>query len=404
MKKRFSSFAAGAATATMILGLCGTALAANGNVSFSFANIALDGQVKYTSGSTVTAPNGQQVPSSILYTDAAGGKTNYLPIRAVTELLGTDIGYDSASRTVLLGQQPAKTDGTVTKTSAGKWTRELGDVEAVYRGSGPETAEGEFPSCTPAWLPEGFGFTQLRDALFSQNGSAATRALYKNEAENATLYIDCFKPVDAEFSTGVKAVPAEALQEVAVQGYRADLYSGDDIHSVVWEDENGMLFAVEGINVSRDAVLRVAESLTPDASQGASYQLGDLPEGYSLPRRSYLVSVPSKGSQRWQLDGGYTTLYFSYTAGNDMEIPDGWVETVAVAGVQGRYYPDAATIEKIGEKDEVHNGIPVSTSYSGLVSRPSVIWTNAQGVTFQLQGDFSKEDLIRMAESVSAVG
>lgn len=79
MKKRFSSFAAGAATATMILGLCGTALAASGNVSFSFANIALDGQVKYISGSTITAPNGQQVPSSILYTDAAGGKTNYLP-------------------------------------------------------------------------------------------------------------------------------------------------------------------------------------------------------------------------------------------------------------------------------------------------------------------------------------
>lgn len=189
-----------------------------------------------------------------------------------------------------------------------------------------------------------------------------------------------------------------------MQGYRADLYPGDDIYFVVWEDENGMLFAAEGINVSRDAVLRVAENLTPDSTQGPSYQLDNLPENYSLPRRSYLVSVPSKGCQRWQLDGGYATLYFSYTDGNGMEIPDGRVETVSVAGVQGRYYPDATTIEKIGEKDEVHNGIPVSTSYSSLVSRPSVIWTNAQGITFQLQGDFSREDLIRMAESVKAVG
>ena len=52
------------------------------------------------------APNGQRVPGSILYVDEAGGKTNYLPIRSISELLGVKVGYDSATRTVLLADVP----------------------------------------------------------------------------------------------------------------------------------------------------------------------------------------------------------------------------------------------------------------------------------------------------------
>lgn len=93
MKKRISSF------------LATSVLTASGQVSFNFDNVALDGEAKDATRSTVTA-NDQQVPSSILYTHAFGGKTNYLPIRAINELLGVEIGYDSPTRTVLLGSQP----------------------------------------------------------------------------------------------------------------------------------------------------------------------------------------------------------------------------------------------------------------------------------------------------------
>lgn len=102
MKKRTTSFLAGIVFTVLLLALGTTALAASGKVTFSFANVALNGETKITAGSTITAPNGQQVPGSILYTDEAGGKTNYLPIRAISDLLGVGIGYDSASRTVLL--------------------------------------------------------------------------------------------------------------------------------------------------------------------------------------------------------------------------------------------------------------------------------------------------------------
>ncbi len=106
--KRIGTFIGGFATALALSACLTTALAASGTVSYNFANVALDGTQKITAGQDITAANGQKVPGSILYTDEAGGKTNYLPIRAISELLGVEIGYDSASRTVLLGKQPAQ--------------------------------------------------------------------------------------------------------------------------------------------------------------------------------------------------------------------------------------------------------------------------------------------------------
>ena len=109
MKRNMPSFLCGFACAALTLALGTSALAASGQVTFNFANVSVDGRTAITAGNTITAANGQSVPSSILYTDAAGGKTNYLPIRAISELLGVEVDYDSATKTVLLGDQP---DGT----------------------------------------------------------------------------------------------------------------------------------------------------------------------------------------------------------------------------------------------------------------------------------------------------
>lgn len=82
---------AGVVSTLLVLALGTTALAASGKVTFSFSNIALNGETKIEAGSKITVANGQNVPVSILYVDEAGGKTNYLPIRAISELLGVDI-------------------------------------------------------------------------------------------------------------------------------------------------------------------------------------------------------------------------------------------------------------------------------------------------------------------------
>lgn len=104
--KNLKSFLSGVFAALALTACLGTALAASGQVSYNFVNVSMDGQRRITAGQDITAANGQKVPGSILYTDPAGGKTNYLPIRAVSELLGVEIGYDSATKTVLLGKQP----------------------------------------------------------------------------------------------------------------------------------------------------------------------------------------------------------------------------------------------------------------------------------------------------------
>ena len=111
MKKRIASFPGGFLSALTLSACLTTALAASGKVSYNFANVALDGTQKITAGQDITAANGQKVPGSILYTDEAGGKTNYLPIRTISELLGTEIGYDSATKTVLLGKQQVSNSG-----------------------------------------------------------------------------------------------------------------------------------------------------------------------------------------------------------------------------------------------------------------------------------------------------
>ena len=108
MKKRIASFAGGF-FAALALSLClTTALAASGKVSYNFSNVCLDGGTVIVAGADIAAANGQMIPGSILYTDETGGKTNYLPLRKFSELLGVEVNYDSASKTIYLGKMPAK--------------------------------------------------------------------------------------------------------------------------------------------------------------------------------------------------------------------------------------------------------------------------------------------------------
>ena len=100
-------------------------------MQFNFAGVALNGETKIAAGSDITAPNGQQVPGSILYVDEAGGKTNYLPIRTISELLGVEVGYDSASRTVLLGEQTVPASAAAAETGT-YWHKESDEDGVTY--------------------------------------------------------------------------------------------------------------------------------------------------------------------------------------------------------------------------------------------------------------------------------
>lgn len=94
------SFLSGMLTMAIIMALAGTALAAVGTVTYNQAGITLFGEVAVQSGEDFVAPNGQKVPSVITYTDAAGGKTNYLSIRQLSQLLDAEIAWNSSTGNV----------------------------------------------------------------------------------------------------------------------------------------------------------------------------------------------------------------------------------------------------------------------------------------------------------------
>ena len=234
MKRRVSSFFAGFAAAVLLLALCTTALAADGKVSYNFANVALNGETKITAGQDITAANGQKVPGTILFTDAAGGKTNYLPIRAVSELLGVEIGYDSAAKTILLGGQPAAEPASTAETVSGRqWQRELGGENGgiFYTWPKGDTVQDykELPAFRPTVLPEGFALYN-----FGVNGprggvsNACITWQYGKDGDNGvsfTCYRPNTKPCGANF--GPMTDTAAAWRDATVQGHSADFYEID---------------------------------------------------------------------------------------------------------------------------------------------------------------------------------
>lgn len=230
--KRIGTFFGGFATALALSACLTTALAASGTVSYNFANVALDGTQKITAGQDITAANGQKVPGSILYTDEAGGKTNYLPIRAISELLGVEIGYDSASRTVLLGKQPA------------------------------QSANGGGDVVAPATVPENPRRGDV-DLIKSQGGTILPDDDPASYSGNDKLFKDKNGELRAEWTVGNK----DALQESDKKAMERSLVDGDYPKNSKGESYGSLLLA--------DYV-----GYMPDLQYMAAYPPEGRPEGY----------------------------------------------------------------------------------------------------------------------------
>ena|GEM_PF-6501969 len=90
-RSRIFSFAAGVATSVLFFACITGALAASGEISFNSAKIYLGGTMLAEEGQNLQTTAGAEIPSTIVYTDANGGDTLYVPIRHLTEALGYDV-------------------------------------------------------------------------------------------------------------------------------------------------------------------------------------------------------------------------------------------------------------------------------------------------------------------------
>ena len=293
--KRIGTFFGGFATALALSACLTTALAASGKVSYNFANVALDGTQKITAGQDITAANGQKVPGSILYTDEAGGKTNYLPIRAISELLGVEIGYDSASRTVLLGKQPAQ------PSNGG------GDVIDLR---------------TPATVPENPRRGDV-DLIKSQGGTILPDDDPASYSGNDKLFKDKNGELRAEWTVGNK----DALQESDKKAMGKSLVDGDYPKNSKGESYGSLLLA--------DYV-----GYMPDLQYIAAYPPEDRPEGYIREAELHKAGTALRGLSKEECPHWYSIpLYNS----------EGNVIGEYKVGCEGHYDTEGLTPEEARE-------------------------------------------------------
>lgn len=395
MKKQLPGFLCGCLTTVMALALGTTVLAASGQVTFNFANVALNGETKITAGTTVTAANGQEVPSSILYIDEAGGKTNYLPIRAISELLGVEVGYDSATKTVLLGDQNAVNQDKY-------WKRTVDGTTFTYTSQRPATPYTTPPAWHPTWLPE--------DWKLSETFNGSTQATFRFAGRDGRVSFICAYPDKSSIGSSVgEELTIQNCRQVSVQDYKADLYVEDEWTYLVWEGPDGILFWFSGTGISVEDLTRMAESVQPDAEQLPEYELSWMPAGYTKYERT---SSSSAVQETWL--GPDTSLTLLY-ASNPVELPDGTPEVVKVNGVNAQYWEAEEPYESGGgsmivtgeevEGNQVEvGGVSISTGTivgPGVAGVNTLAWTDPDtGIYFRIHGTVDKDTMIRIAEQV----
>ena len=401
MKKRIPSFLAGAATALALTALATSALAASGQVSFNFANVALNGETKIAAGSTVTVANGQQVPSSILYTDAIGGKTNYLPIRAISELLGVEIDYDSSTRTVLLGGQAA-----AVSPSESVWKRAVEGARVTYRCDEPDESYATPPAWAPDWEEDGWGLASLDTTV---SGNRQAQWVYQKGSERLSL--TCSYPCSNSFSkTFPSEEAAQTRQTVEINGCTADFYPDENGGLLAWEGNDGMFFWISGSGVDQTTLLDFARSIRLKTETAKAYSLESVPSGYTLSERS---AAGGTVYEVWNKSGQSLSLTWLCTD-NSVAEPSGEYAVVTVNGADARFW---AASETPGSSHLTVNGVPVEGNQvqqsdvtitigtvagvqSGNVS--TLVWTDPDsGLSFRLQGALDQETLIRMAEQTA---
>ena len=383
MKKSQGSFTAGLMTGILIVAMGTTALAASGKVQFNFSNVALDGERKITAGEMMTAPNGQQVPGSILYVDEIGGKTNYLPIRAVSDLLGVGIGYDSATKTVHLGEQPI----TEATPAAHRWQREVDGRKVLYYCDEEGHSYDTPLTYRPTWNQDGWGIKAIRHDMHNY------KATWEYQGTEGSFSLECAYPSTAGLARQMNSTDAiQNRQTLTIQGNAADYYQDGKHSLLVWENRDGILFFISGIDVSRELLTEVAESVKPCTNRVEKYSLGWLPKNYTL-MESY--EIADTVQEYWVRDG--VALSWMYSAGQ-MLLPTWDSSTVKIDGVEAQYWE----AQKPYSRDAVSTGGMMTYSIPAPSEMNTLAWRDpVTGTYCRLQSILDQDTMIHIAEKAS---
>ena len=387
MKKR-ASFLAGVVSTLLVLALGTTALAASGKVTFSFSNIALNGETKIAAGSNITVANGQKVPGSILYVDEAGGKTNYLPIRAIGELLGVDIDYDSATKTVHLNTK--------------RWRCEIDDKKVLYTCGEENNTYDSPPTWRPVWAESGWNLAELSHD--TRNYTA--KWSYENGEQEITF--QCAYPSTAGFGRHMSSVSViNNRQKIDILGESADFYDDGKTKLLVWENKDGILFFVSGRNVEKETLIGAAKSIKNCTATVPVQSLGWMPSGYSLMDH---YEIADTVMEYWVRDN--VAMSWTYSA-EPLGVPTGDGVEVEVSGNKATYWGAELPFEDRGgtttvNGEEVEGGTAsvggvtiTSVTVPGSKRMNTLMWSDSDtGTNFKLQSILDMDTMIQIAENV----
>lgn len=270
----------------------------------------------------------------------------------------------------------------------GVWKREIrNNNEVAYSVTGGSAdSYSQAPAWRPTWLPEGWSMDKIDGVSGPKN--AAVQITYRNGSEY--LHFKCYRPVER---TCLDAAGSDGRQAASVKGRAADFYKGD-YNLLVWTDDAGNLFKLKG-RLDQAVLERIAGSVA-EASQEAmpQYQLGWLPEGYIHNNRT--TNIPGVVEER-RRDAGVLTFEWKCVRNEVLTVPEGTPEAVTVNGAPAKFWAGAFEGGFDIDRDGVMTHIYTDDQKNVL------LWTDPEtNLTFRIRGLMSRDEMIRMAESLTA--
>lgn len=217
----------------------------SGTIRFNQVGVARFGKTMIEQGSSITAPNGQSVPSVITYTDPAGAPTNYLPIKTIGELIDANVFWDSEKGQVMIGKAPERVTTSVGEIAEDEWATApvIGTKAGLFTEVAVSTLDSSWQrTSAPYRMKAAFENGLINYEIPGAPGRISYVSVTNNCADAQHVYI-CRKPSvasseDYEYFTDVKLMPGETMKRAFLLDESASSLQTTLLMTVTGESSN----------------------------------------------------------------------------------------------------------------------------------------------------------------------
>jgi hypothetical protein len=293
------------------------------------------------------------------------------------------------------------------------WLREINGREVSYHSTSESALETP-PSWRPSWLPEGMVMTDI----FADEDAYSWWEYYADGDDGREdLTCACFDPSSGGTGTILGVSDANSVRTTTtIQGRTADYYESDASRLLVWEDQDGRLFWLRSdLDIDQATLEKVAESMTFYDDAETSYEIDWLPEEYTEFQRYETNGVVQ---EEWLGFGEILTWQYVTDPLCPGELPERESETVEINGLSAQYWVSEVPEDYNVTADVTVEGENITDEGNGVYSADGatvtfgtiygteksgvLVWTDPEtNTTFRLKGNLGRDDLLRMAESVT---